>query len=271
MTTRAVILARGLGTRMKSHNKHAQLSDEQTRTAEQGLKGLIPVGRPFLDYSLSNLADAGVSDVCLVIGPEHAAVRNYYHDTVRSELTRVRIHFAEQLEPRGTADALLAAAAFAGDTPVLVMNADNLYPTAAIRRVANCAGSALVGFDADALIAQGNIPAGRIRSFALVESDSNGRLTAIHEKPDDELYHRLKFSATVSMNLWRFRPTIFDACARVRPSARGELEIQDAVRLAMETGESFQVVLFAGGVLDLSRREDISTVTAILAETPVSL
>ena len=45
--------------------------------AASGVKALIDVGRPFLDYVISVLADAGVTELCLVIGPEHDMLRDY--------------------------------------------------------------------------------------------------------------------------------------------------------------------------------------------------
>src|SRR5690606_15812717 len=90
----AVILARGLGTRMRRPDAAAALDREQSRVADAGLKAMIPIGRPFLDYVLSALADAGVSDVCLVIGPEHDSVRTYYTEAVAPR--RLRIRFAVQ-------------------------------------------------------------------------------------------------------------------------------------------------------------------------------
>src|SRR2546422_8404795 len=60
--TKAVILARGLGTRMRRSDPTAVLDARQAAVAETGVKAMIPVGRPFLDYSLSALADAGYRD-----------------------------------------------------------------------------------------------------------------------------------------------------------------------------------------------------------------
>ena len=76
--TKAVILARGLGTRMRRPDPAAGLDERQTSIAGTGVKAMMPIGRPFLDYVLSTIADAGFRDVCLVIGPEHDAVREYY-------------------------------------------------------------------------------------------------------------------------------------------------------------------------------------------------
>ena len=62
-TTRAVILARGLGTRMRKTDDAASLSPAQAAAADTGVKGMIPIGRPFMDFLISALADAGLTDV----------------------------------------------------------------------------------------------------------------------------------------------------------------------------------------------------------------
>jgi glucose-1-phosphate thymidylyltransferase len=74
------------------------------------------------------------------------------------------------------------------------------------------------------------------------------------------------------MNSWRFSPRIFEACAAISRSARGELELQDAAQYAIDRlGETFQVVPWRGGVLDLSGRGDIAAVTERLRDVEVVL
>ena len=263
MTTQAVILARGLGTRMR-FAADGTLTAEQSRAADAGLKGMIPTGRPFLEYVLSALADAGILDVTLVIGPEHGAVRDYF--TIEAPPARVRVSFAVQAAPRGTADAVLAAADAMEDAPFLVLNADNYYPAKAFRALAAVGGPGLVAFEERALVRDGNIDPERVLKFALVDIDDDGFLRDIREKPaaDDPLVRRAE--RWVSMNLWSFTPRIFEACRRVRPSARGELELQDAVTIAMrELGERFRVVPMHAGVLDLSQRGDVAAVAERLS------
>ena len=119
---KAIILARGLGSRMRKESEGVALSSEQSAAADAGVKAMISIGRPFLDHVISALADAGFVDVCLVIGPEHDIIRNYYDALDKS---RVTIGYAVQEEPLGTANAVLAAEAFAGDDRVLVINSDN--------------------------------------------------------------------------------------------------------------------------------------------------
>ena len=76
----------------------------------------------------------------------------------------------------------------------------------------------------------------------------------------------------VSMNCWRFGPSIFEACRNIRPSARGELELPDAVQYAIDTlGEPFKVVKVRAPVLDLTSRKDVAAVAAKLAGVEVSL
>lgn len=265
---RAVILARGLGTRMRRADDTAQLDEDQAAVAASGVKALIDVGRPFLDYVISVLADVGVDEVCLVIGPEHEVLREY---AARVSGGRVTVTTAVQAEPLGTADAVAAARDFAGGQRVIVINSDNYYPREALAALAAAPGSALVGFDRTALVERSNIPADRIRAFALVATDSTGHLTDIVEKPDEATLAAYGEEAPVSMNAWLLPPAIFDACARIQPSVRGELEIIDAVRLLVAEQEPFTVVPAAVGVLDMSSRGDVAAVQEALAGIEVRL
>jgi glucose-1-phosphate thymidylyltransferase len=274
----AIILARGLGTRMRERDEETRLGSAQAEAADRGIKAMIPIDRPFLDYVLSALADAGFTDVCLVIGPEHDAVRDYYTRTAPPR--RVRVTFAIQPEPRGTADALLAAESFTNSVGFqeassqgacfLVMNGDNYYPVADLRRLRELDGPGTVLYESDALVQYSNVPAERIRAFAIGTVTADGYLARLIEKPDAETARSLGLNvlgsgALVSMNCWRLPPAIFDICRRVVPSARGELELPNAIRDAVERdGLRIRVLRSRLGVLDLSRRGDIAAVTARL-------
>src|SRR6185312_4695099 len=99
------------------------LTAAQHSAADAGMKGMIPFARPFLDYVISGLADAGITDVVLVIGPENTEIREYY--TTTGKPNRVQLRFAVQAAPRGTADAVLAARDAVEAAPFLVLNSDN--------------------------------------------------------------------------------------------------------------------------------------------------
>ncbi|MEN6450659.1 MAG: NTP transferase domain-containing protein, partial [Thermoguttaceae bacterium] len=144
-----VILARGLGTRMRRDDAAAKLDGRQAAIADTGVKAMIPIGRPFLDYVLSAAADAGYRHACLVVGPEQDAIRKYYSE-VPAE--RLDFTFANQEQPRGTADAVAAAEQFADGDPIAVINSDNYYPVDALRRLREQSGSAVALFERDAML-----------------------------------------------------------------------------------------------------------------------
>ena len=256
-------MARGLGTRMRRPDEQAALGAEQSAAADTGLKGMIPIRRPFLAYLLSALADAGLEEVVLVIGPEHDVVRRYF--TAEAPPRRVRLRFAIQQEPRGTADAVLAAAAVIGDAPFLVLNADNYYPVASYAALAADAGAGTIAFDREALVADGAIDSERVRAFAVLSVSPEGRLAGIIEKPGASLDLASPEARWVGMNLWAITPAIVDACRRVPRSARGEYELPEAVALAIREGVAVRAIPMAATVLDLSQRADITGVTARLA------
>ena len=262
----AVVLARGLGTRMRaSRAAGSGLTSQQATAAASGYKALMPIGEHrLIDYSLSALVDAGIERAVLVVGPEHEDFRRHIDSLER---TRLAIDLAVQVNPLGTADAVLSAEAAVGGESFLMVNGDNYYPRQVLRDLARHRGNALAGFDRAALVAESNIPAERIAAFAIVRA-RDGALEEIVEKPAAEVVRAAGAHAPVSMNAFRFTPEIFAACRRIAPSPRGELEIVDAVRAL--PGPVW-VLAATGGVLDLSRREDIREVEARLSGMEVSL
>ena len=268
--TKAVVLARGLGKRMRAPDEGTALAPEQAHAADTGVKAMIPVGRPFLDYVLSAVADAGFTDVCLIVGPEHDAIREYYGREV--ETTRLRVSFAVQREPLGTADAVLAAEGFAAGDAFVVLNSDNYYPAAVLRLLREQKGPALPAFDRAGLLADGHIPPERIMRYALLDIGPDGYLRRIAEKPDESEAREFGEHAYVSMNVWLFTPAIFEACRRVTPSARGELELPNAVQWAIDHVDmKILAIPVEAPVLDLSHRADIPAVAARLEGTDVRL
>ncbi len=265
---RAVILARGLGTRMRREQAGAKLDPAQAQAADSGFKAMIPVGRPFLDYVLSAVADAGYKQVCLVIGPEHNAVRDYYRE---QKLRRLAVDYAIQQDARGTADALLAAREFTGGDEFIVMNADNYYPVEMLRTLRTMGEPGAVLFEAEGLIRNSNVPAERIRSYAYATVSAEGYLEDLIEKPDETTRAHIPANALVSMNCWRLGAAIFRYCRNVQLSPRGEYELPVAIRDAVHDGMKLRVLTSSLGVLDLSRRADIAEVAARLKNVAVRL
>src|SRR5271167_1139114 len=204
--SKCVILARGLGRRMREDDTSAHINAPQAAAADSGVKAMVPVGRPFLDYVLGALADAGFTDVCLVIGPEHNAIRDYYTRTDRPR--RLQVGFAIQTDPLGTANAVLAVEDFTGTDEFLVINSDNYYPLDVLQAVQHLRQPGAILFEAASLVSHSNISEERIRAFAYCVVDTEGFLVDIIEKPVVEHFDAAKL---VSMNCWRFDPDIFAA------------------------------------------------------------
>ena len=247
---------------MRAADTSSSLDTATSAVADSGVKALIPVGRPFLDYVLSELADAGFTDVCLVIGPEHNELRNRYESDAPP--SRIRAHFAIQRLALGTADAVLAAESFAGDSSFVVINSDNYYPAAALAELHRRSGPALVAFARDSLIERGNVDPARVARFGAVQVDPDGVLLSV-TAGEDRAAASTGGRVYCSMNCWLFTPRMFEACRAVPLSRRGEKELTQAVQYAVDTlGMRFEAILSEDPVLDLSSRADIPRVAALL-------
>lgn len=266
---KAVILARGLGKRMRLPDAAARLAAGQMQAADAGMKAMIPIGRPFLDYVLSALADAGFTEACLVVGPEHTTIREYYQSI---SAQRIEISFAIQEEPLGTANALLAAQQFAGREEFLALNSDNYYPVEVFRALRMLGEPGLPAFERETLVRESEIPRERVLRYALLQINAAGYLEKIIEKPDEMPERADDGEVFISMNCWRLNAGIFRACEQVGRSARGEYELPEAVQLGLSSlGLRFKAIPFRTGVLDLSHRSDIAQVARRLAGVEVRL
>src|SRR6185503_18730192 len=113
-----------------------------------------------------------------------------------------------------------------------VVNADNYYPSSVIAELRAAPAPALPAFDRAGLLRDRQIAPERIAAYALLDVGDDGLLRRIVEKPTAAQAAALP-NARVSMNCWLFDARIFEACERVQPSRRGELELPDAVQLGI--------------------------------------
>lgn len=254
---------------MRRQDDSVPLETSQSAAADAGVKAMIPFGRPFLDYVLGALADEEFTEACLVIGAEHNAIRDYYGH--RHPHSRIQVHFAVQPEPRGTADAVVAAEQFLNRDEFAVINSDNYYPREALRMLRALGQPGTVLFEEEHLVRESNIPPDRLRAFAYGMVDEDGFLKELVEKPDEATLAKLEHPGLISMNIWRFSPEILEACKNVALSPRGEYELSLAVQDAINAGVRFKVQRCSAGVLDLSQRADIPAVIERLKGVKVSL
>ncbi len=188
----AVILAAGLGTRLRPH----------TLTTPKPL--LAVRGRPLLDWTLGALPPA-IDRVVVVVNYLAEQIEAYLQQQTHiGEWTTVR-----QAEPRGTGDALRACQAQLRSERFLVMNGDDLYGAADLAALAACPAGVLV------------YPVDDPRHWGIAFLKPDGTLEKLVEKPP------LEGRRLANTGVYLFPREVFDIPLAL--SARGEYEITDYV------------------------------------------
>lgn len=215
---KAVVLCAGEGTRLRpltfSKPKH-----------------LLPVaGKPILGHVLETLAAAGLSEVALVVGHHPEAVLRYVGDGSDWGLAAT---YLTQGQPLGLAHAIGQAREFVGPDPFLVYLGDNLLEHGIAEFVAEFGpGNA----QASLLLKEVDDP----RRYGVVVLDAQQRVVGLVEKPADPP------SNLAIVGVYAFTSAIFDAIAHIKPSARGELEITDAIQYLVEQDANVTARVMSG-------------------------
>jgi CTP:molybdopterin cytidylyltransferase MocA len=243
-----------------------------------GCKPLAPVGlhgEAVLDLTASDAIDAGFGPLVVVIGPQTGPAIRYH--VRRSFPADVRVEFAEQTVPLGTAHAVLCARRLAGDGPFVVVNSDDLYGTDALTRlIDHLRGGdehALVSFRlADTIVTDDPVT----RGTCAVRAD--GTLQRLVERrkvvrrPDGDFDTgdgldpvQLSADTPVSMNLWGFHPSIWpvleDAVRAEHPAVSGDGTVAD--RRAVTSGAEVLLPEVVGAMI--ARARDGAAVRVIAA------
>ncbi len=272
-TTSLVVLAAGRGTRFGGPKQLVAVTDD---------------GATITDVAIDRAAAAGIDRAVVVVS---AAVIGPMSDHLADRATG-DVTIVEQAGTRGTAQALLAARDVT-DGPVVVVNADDVYPAAtyevAARHLAEgeSAGHAVLGF-ALAQTMYGNRP----QSRALIEAD-HGRLTGLREgtvstdptltfTPKDDRRdpeadaggggpavpapaEGLTGDELVSMNAMVLQRGIFDRLAdALQASTADEVYLPDVVADLVADGVEVRVLPCDGACHGLTYAEDVSTIASLL-------
>lgn len=261
MINKAVIMAGGKGSRMQMPFRWLCLDRATKKLADKGLKQLIPLdekGRCILDLTLERLLKIGYNQICLVISPKHREFKNY--------CARKGIEFAVEEEPLGTAAAVYAARDFVGEDSFIVLNSDNLYSENALMLLHAPLGNHwyCIGYERDSLLKQSNMSSARIKQFGVLVSNGDGLLAKIVEKPQNPDDYLFNGRLMIHMNALRFNPKIFEACEKIKPSERGELELTSAIQYGIDNGTEARILYVHDGVLDVTSKEDILTAREFL-------
>ncbi len=186
-------------------------------------KAMLPIlGKPMVERVMAGLAVNGVKDFILVVSPDDQDITRYFQN--ESQLA-AGIRFVTQPERKGMADALQRAAPFIrGD--FILSACDNLVPVEHVRAILD---RWAVDPHPNAVLSLMEVEREMIGRTGIVEIHGPW-VTRIVEKPKPEETP----SNISSLPLYCFHPTILEYLEEVKPSPRGEYELQDAIQMLIE-------------------------------------
>ncbi len=244
---KGLILSGGKGTRLRP-------------ITHTSAKQLVPVAnKPVLFYGIEAMAQAGIEQVGIIIAPEtgpeiEAAAGD-------GSKFGVKITYIVQDEPLGLAHAVLTAEPFLGESPFVMYLGDNLLQGGISDLV-----TAFREHSPDALILLTPVPDPEnfgVAELAEAATGEVGRVVRLIEKPAEPA------TDLALVGVYMFTSAVHDAARAIEPSARGELEITDAIQHLVDTGLRVEPHIVRGWWKDTGRLEDMLEANRLILDNLV--
>ena len=235
---KGLILSGGKGTRLRP----------LTYTSA---KQLVPVAnKPVLFYGIEAMAEAGLTEIGIVVGDTHAEIRAAVGD---GSQFGVRVTYIPQDAPLGLAHAVKISQPFLQDEPFVMYLGDNLLNRGIVGLVQEFAREKPA-----AQILLTKVPDPQMFGVAQLE---NGRVVRLVEKPKEPI------GDLALVGVYMFSPEIFESVNRIKPSFRNELEITDAIQDLIDRGLTVKPHIVEGWWKDTGKLEDMLEANRLILDT----
>ncbi len=227
-TLKGLILSGGKGSRLRPF----------TYTSA---KQLVPIAnKPVLFYTIEQLVECGITDIAIVVGDTADQIRAAVGD---GSAFGASVEYIQQDAPLGIAHAVKIARDYMGETPFVLYLGDNFLLGGVKPFVDNFREN---GANCQILLH----PVKNPQAFGIAEL-VDGRVTRIVEKPASPP------SNLAVIGVYMFDQHVFEAVERIKPSARGELEITDTIQYFIDKGLDVQAELLDRYWIDTGKMDDI--------------
>ncbi|MCX5749150.1 MAG: glucose-1-phosphate thymidylyltransferase [Candidatus Saganbacteria bacterium] len=235
---KALILSGGAGTRLRP-------------LTHTNAKQLIPIAnKPIIFYGIEAIARAGIKNLAIIVGDTAEDVMREVGDGSR---WGIRITYIRQEAPLGLAHAVKISRDFMKDDPFIMYLGDNI-----LKEDLNEFVNKFNNNKPNSLILLTKVP--NPEHFGVAEIDKDGNVLKLVEKPKQPK------SDLALVGVYLFDKNIFKAVNSIRPSARGELEITDAIQWLMDNGFKVEHHRVTGWWKDTGKPSDIIEANRLILE-----